>query len=145
VVFAEVARDGGGRNNGAAARLAVRELLPANDNSANSIGIVFGMVRAPAIAMNVARRFEDLIVWQLAVRIRNRVYALTEAGAASRDFKFRDQTRDSASSVPSNISKGLSALQPTAVRAITEHCERIAWRDSEPSAPWQREEIFLRG
>jgi hypothetical protein len=40
----------------------VRELLPANDNSANSIGIVFGMARAPAIAMNVARRFEDLIV-----------------------------------------------------------------------------------
>jgi four helix bundle protein len=62
--------------------------------------------------MTVARRFEDLIVWQLAVRIRDRVYALTEAGAASRDFKFRDQIRDSASSVPSNISEGFLLYSP---------------------------------
>ena len=62
--------------------------------------------------MTVARRFEDLIVWQLAVRIRDRVYALTETGAASRDFKFRDQIRDSASSVPSNISEGFLLYSP---------------------------------
>lgn len=62
--------------------------------------------------MSVARRFEDLIVGQLAVRIRDRVYALMETGAASRDFKFRDQIRDSASSVPSNISEGFLLYSP---------------------------------
>jgi hypothetical protein len=34
-----------------------------------------------------ARRFEDLIVWQLAVRIRVGVYTLTETGRASTDFQ----------------------------------------------------------
>jgi four helix bundle protein len=90
----------------------VRQLPTAGNRFANSSGIMCGTARARPIGMTVARRFEDLIVWQLAVRIRDRVYTLTETGAAARDFKFRDQIRDSASSVPSNISEGFLLYSP---------------------------------
>jgi four helix bundle protein len=62
--------------------------------------------------MDIARRFEDLVVWQLAVRIRNGVYAFTETGRAAADFKFRSQIRDAASSTPSNISEGFLRYNP---------------------------------
>jgi four helix bundle protein len=57
-------------------------------------------------------RFEDLVVWQLAVRIRDTVYALTSSGAGSRDFAFRDQIRDAASSAPRNIAEGFLRYNP---------------------------------
>jgi four helix bundle protein len=58
--------------------------------------------------MATAYRFEDLIVWQLSVSLRDRVYAMTTEGPASKDFKFRDQIRDAASSAPRNISEGFA-------------------------------------
>jgi four helix bundle protein len=60
--------------------------------------------------MLAARKFEDLIVWQLAVK--RLVYQLTRTGPASRDFKFRDQIRDSAASAPRNISEGFKRFDP---------------------------------
>src|SRR3954471_24794903 len=62
--------------------------------------------------MGVATRFEDLIVWQLAVRVRDGVYDFTDKGRASTDFKFRDQVRDSASSAPRNIAEGFLRFDP---------------------------------
>lgn len=62
--------------------------------------------------MGAAKRFEDLIVWQLSVHVRDAVYALTETGGASRDFKFRDQIRDAASSAPRNIAEGFLRYSP---------------------------------
>jgi len=62
--------------------------------------------------MAVAKRFEDLIVWQLAVRIRDAIYAFTETGGASRDYKFREQIRDSASSAARNIAEGFARYDP---------------------------------
>jgi four helix bundle protein len=50
-------------------------------------------------------RYEDLVVWRLANDLRRRV-ALTATGPASKDFKFRDQVRDSAASVTRNIAEG---------------------------------------
>ncbi len=64
------------------------------------------------MGMAVAQRFEDLIVWQLAVRIRNAVYVLTETGGASSDYKFREQIGDSASSAPRNIAEGFARYDP---------------------------------
>ena len=62
--------------------------------------------------MDIARRFEDLVIWQLAVLIRDDVYAFTETGPAAVDFEFRKQIRKSASSVPSNISEGFLRYNP---------------------------------
>ena len=59
-----------------------------------------------------ARRFEDLIVWQLSVRIRDRIDVLVASGAAARDFKFRDQIRDSSASPPRNIAEGFLRFNP---------------------------------
>ena len=62
--------------------------------------------------MSGVRRFEDLVVWQLAVRIRDRVDALVESGPAARDFKFRDQIRDSGASAPRNVAEGFLRFNP---------------------------------
>lgn len=62
--------------------------------------------------MAAARRFEDLIVWQVAVSVRDAVYAMTEVGGAAADFTFRDQIRDAASSAPRNICEGFVRYNP---------------------------------
>ena len=58
------------------------------------------------------RRYEDLQVWQLAAGLRDKVFALTEDGAVSRNFRFRDQIRDSSSSAPANIAEGFGRFRP---------------------------------
>ena len=62
--------------------------------------------------MAVARRFEDLVVWQLAVNLRRLVYQMTKAERVSRDYKFCSQIRDSASSAPRNVSEGFKRFDP---------------------------------
>jgi four helix bundle protein len=57
-------------------------------------------------------RYEDLEAWQLADELKREVYALTETGPASRDFKFRDQIRDSAASSTKNIAEGFGRFRP---------------------------------
>src|SRR4026207_1535949 len=94
--------------------------------------------------MRVARRFEDLIVWQLAVRIRDRVRAHGDGRGVTR-LQVPESDPRLGELRPRQYLGRISALQPTPIRAATEYCERIAWRDPEPSAPWQGEEIFLGG
>jgi four helix bundle protein len=57
-------------------------------------------------------RYEDLVCWQLAHDLEREVFALTETGPASRDFKFRDQIRDSSSSATRNIAEGFGRYWP---------------------------------
>ena len=61
----------------------------------------------------VAKRFEDLEAWQLADELKREVYALTATGPASKDFKFRDQIRDSAASMTKNIAEGFGRFRPS--------------------------------
>jgi len=72
------------------------------------------MVRRVLIAsrMNVAKRYQDLICWQLADELEKLVFELTESGPASRDFKFRDQIRDSSSSATRNMAEGFGRFWP---------------------------------
>jgi len=60
----------------------------------------------------VVKRFEDLEAWQIADELKREVYALTETGPASKDFKFRDQIRDSAASMTKNIAEGFGRFRP---------------------------------
>jgi len=60
----------------------------------------------------VVRRFEDLVVWQLADRIKNEVYAITARRPAANDIKFCDQIRESARSAPRNIAEGFGRYYP---------------------------------
>lgn len=56
--------------------------------------------------MATFHRFEDLEIWQIERKLSLKVYKLTETGPASRDFKFRDQIKDSSGSAMDNIAEG---------------------------------------
>src|SRR5262249_12231701 len=63
----------------------------------------------------MARHFEDLVCWRLSRALKCEVLAFTATGPISRDFKFRDQIRDSAASAPSNISQAFGRYRPREV------------------------------
>jgi four helix bundle protein len=58
------------------------------------------------------RRYQDLICWQLADELEKLVFELTEKGLVSKDFKFRDQIRDSSSSATRNMAEGFGRFLP---------------------------------
>ena len=58
------------------------------------------------------RRFEDLIVWQLASQLQHEVFAFTAIGPAWRDIKFREQIRDSSASASRNTAEGFGRFRP---------------------------------
>jgi four helix bundle protein len=62
--------------------------------------------------MSGVKRYEDLEAWQIADELKREVYALTDTGPASKDFKFRDQIRDSAASSTKNIAEGFGRFRP---------------------------------
>jgi four helix bundle protein len=58
-----------------------------------------------------ARRYQDLVIWQLSYELQRAVFAITAEGAAARDFRFRDQIRDSSASVSRNIAEGFGRFR----------------------------------
>jgi four helix bundle protein len=58
------------------------------------------------------RRFEDLVVWQLSVELRDGVLAAVSNGRARHDRKFCEQIQDSARSAPRNIAEGFDRFRP---------------------------------
>ena len=51
-------------------------------------------------------RFEDLPIWQEARKLAKDVYTVTRDGDFSKDFRLKNQIRDSSVSVMSNIAEG---------------------------------------
>ena len=49
---------------------------------------------------------EEIEAYCLAVQLRDAIIGLTTSGPVARDFKFRDQIRDSSASAVRNISEG---------------------------------------
>ena len=54
-------------------------------------------------------RFEDLLSWQKARQLTNRVYDHTHQPGFARDYRLRDQIQDAAGSVMHNIAEGFDA------------------------------------
>jgi four helix bundle protein len=52
------------------------------------------------------KRVEEIIAYQLGVKLRDWVLADIDSGRIPRDFKYRDQMADAARSVPANIAEG---------------------------------------
>ena len=52
------------------------------------------------------------MAWQLSYRLTCEVFAFTAIGAAARDFKYRDQIRDSSASAHRNIAEGYGLYYP---------------------------------
>jgi four helix bundle protein len=59
-----------------------------------------------------ARRYRDLVCWQLAHQLRLRVYAVTATSQASKDIKYCDQVRESIRSAERNIAEGFGRFRP---------------------------------
>lgn len=59
-----------------------------------------------------ARRFEDLIAWQLSEQAKEMVFRLTSKGPVVRDLEFCEEIRQSARSVPANIAEGFGWYEP---------------------------------
>jgi len=57
------------------------------------------------------RDFRDLVAWQLCYELKCEVLAFTATGVASKDFKYRDQIRDSSASAHSNIAEGFGRFR----------------------------------
>jgi four helix bundle protein len=70
----------------------------------------------------IAHRFEDLVVWQLADRLRGEVFPFTDAVQVSRDFKYCTQICESSRSAARNIAEGFGRFFPKEFRS----CLRIA-------------------
>ena len=58
------------------------------------------------------RDFRELVCWQLSYELKCEVLAFLENGPASKDFKYRDQMKDAASSAPRNIAEGFGRFRP---------------------------------
>jgi four helix bundle protein len=78
----------------------------------DNLMILLALLVLGRVSVKSARRYEELVVWQLSARLRDAIFVLTKDGPASRDFTFRDQIRDSSSSAPSNISEGFAFYKP---------------------------------
>jgi four helix bundle protein len=52
------------------------------------------------------RDHHDMVAWQLADELRQRVFDATEAGRVSKDFDFKNEIRDASSSVCRNLCEG---------------------------------------
>ena len=64
----------------------------------------------------IARRFEDLIVWQLAHQLQQEVFAFTAKLPASKDYKYCDQIREPSRSASWNTSEGFGRYYPKEFR-----------------------------
>jgi 23S rRNA-intervening sequence protein len=52
------------------------------------------------------KNVEEVVAYQLAIELRDRILKLTKSGTLSKDWKFCNQIRDSARAAPRNLSEG---------------------------------------
>jgi four helix bundle protein len=60
----------------------------------------------------IARRYQELVCWQLANELKREVYAFTAIEPALKDFKYCTQIRDAARSTTSNMAEGFGRFRP---------------------------------
>ena len=56
--------------------------------------------------MALIKRFEDLEIWQLARKLYNMIFVLTQKEVFSKDYSLKDQMKRSSGSVMDNIAEG---------------------------------------
>lgn len=56
--------------------------------------------------MATINKFEDLEVWQMARKYADSIYKLTLPEKFSKEYKFKDQIKNSSGSVMDNIAEG---------------------------------------
>ena len=81
-------------------------------DGANSPEKCVGTIAAHVRSMTTARRFEDLVAWQLSEELKEEVFRLTSRPWVARDVDFCDDIQRSARSAPANISEGFGWYEP---------------------------------
>jgi four helix bundle protein len=61
---------------------------------------------ADAMTKKKIECFEDLYIWQKAIEFAKEIYVITEKKGIKTDFGLKNQMRNSAVSIPSNIAEG---------------------------------------
>jgi four helix bundle protein len=61
--------------------------------------------------MSGVRDIRELVAWQLARELKQLADEVCRRPGPSRDFKYRDQLRDSAASAPRNIAEGFGRFR----------------------------------
>lgn len=56
--------------------------------------------------MATFKKFEEILAWQKARKVTNKVYLASNTGEFARDFALRDQIRRAAVSIMANIAEG---------------------------------------
>ncbi len=56
--------------------------------------------------MSTFKKFEDIEIWQLARKLCNNIFEITEKGSFIKDFRFKDQIKSSSGSIMDNIAEG---------------------------------------
>ena len=84
----------------------VADLAPFRRRRIELKGNPSGTACAPRYGMKAAKRYEDLLVWQLGDQIRVLAFKLTERDCFARDLKLHSQTEDAVNSVCRNIAEG---------------------------------------
>jgi four helix bundle protein len=59
-----------------------------------------------------AKKFEEIVAWQLADELRQQIVAVSGTGSFSKDFKLSAQIRDAANSASANIAEGFKRFNP---------------------------------
>ena len=60
----------------------------------------------------VATNHEELFAWKLSAQLRDGIVVVTGHGRVARDFKFREQIRESSASAARNLSEGFYRFNP---------------------------------
>jgi four helix bundle protein len=76
--------------------------------------------------MALARRFEDLAVWNEARALTREVYALVASGPLQRDWGLTDQVRRSAISTMNNVAEGFDSGSRTEFARFLRYSARSA-------------------
>ena len=71
-------------------------------------------------------RYQDFKAWQLMHELSRRVWQLTSKGAASHDWKFRDNIRDAANSAERNFPEGFGRFAPGDFAHFLDHSRASA-------------------
>ena len=75
-------------------------------------------------------RFEDLEIWQLSKEMAVRFHRLADKLEKRKYFKYAEQLRSAALSVPNNIAEGSGSLHPAEFRQFLNVARRSLFEDA---------------
>ena len=83
--------------------------------------------------------FEDLPVWQAAIKLGAQTYALTEEPEFRKRHSLRDQIERAAVSASNNIAEGFERGTKARASDLTLYCARLDRRGSVHALPLRRD------